>query len=85
MLYSFSYLNTYVMMIGNDIGPGNDIERLYGCFVVCVGACFYAIILGNISLLVSHMDPTASRHRLKKDITTNTIRYCDKMIEDPDR
>ena len=61
-------------MIGNDTNPQNDIERLYCCFVICAGACFYAIILGNISLLVNNMDPTASRHRLKKDITSNTIR-----------
>ncbi len=69
-----SYLNTYDLMIGNDTLPGNDIERLICCVVLAMGAMFYAIILGNMSLLVNNMDPTASRHRLKKDITTNTIR-----------
>ncbi|GAX76129.1 hypothetical protein CEUSTIGMA_g3572.t1 [Chlamydomonas eustigma] len=70
-----SYMNTYDLMIGNDTLPGNDIERAFACLVLAVGAMFYAIILGNISLLVNNMEPTASRHRLKKDITTNTIRY----------
>ena len=63
-----------MLMIGNDINPGNDIEKVYACLVLCVGACFYAIIMGSISLLVNNLDPTASRHRLKRDIINNTIR-----------
>ena len=67
-------------MIGNDVTPGNDLERLFCCFVLAVGACFYAIILGNISLLVTNVAPTAARHRLKKDIVNNTIRYAASSI-----
>jgi hypothetical protein len=32
---------------GNDIGPGNDVERAFAIFVVVGGACFYAIIVGE--------------------------------------
>ncbi len=62
-------------MIGNDIIPGNNIEKAFTCFVMAIGACFYAIILGSISLLVNNMDPTASRHRLKRDIVQNALRW----------
>eukprot|EP00798_Chlamydomonas_sp_ICE-L_P014218 gene14218-20188_t len=36
------YYNTFMLMIGNDIFPGNDIERMYSIFVQVIGACFYA-------------------------------------------
>ncbi|KAG1666226.1 hypothetical protein FOA52_011526 [Chlamydomonas sp. UWO 241] len=70
-----AFYNTFELMIGNDIIPGNSIEQLYCCFVMGLGACFYAIILGSISLLVTNMDPGATRHRLKRDIIHNTLRY----------
>ncbi|KAL6749390.1 hypothetical protein V8C86DRAFT_2849289 [Haematococcus lacustris] len=73
--FLFAYLNSFLLMIGNDMQPLNDYERLYSVFVLILGACFYAIIVGNISLLVNNMNPTASRHKFKKDIVQNTIRY----------
>ncbi len=60
---------------GNDVFPANDVERLYCTLVLVMGACFYAIVVGNMSLLVNNLNPTASRHRFKKDIIVNTIRY----------
>ena len=62
-------------MIGNDVMPGNSLERAFCSIVLAIGACFYAIILGNISLLVTNLAPTAARHRLKQDIVNNTVRY----------
>lgn len=59
---------------GNDIGPENDVERVYCTGVLVLGACFYAIVVGNMSLLVNNLNPTASRHKFKKDIVNNTVR-----------
>lgn len=71
-------MNTFVLMIGNDVQPGNDIEKIFACFVLGMGACFYAIVMGSISLLVNNLDPTAARHRLKRDIINNAIRWDQK-------
>eukprot|EP00955_Chlamydomonas_euryale_P109876 365963-Chlamydomonas_euryale.AAC.9 len=70
-----AFYNTFVLMIGNNIDPGNSWEQALCCFVTLGGAAFYSIILGSISLLVSNMDPGATRHRLKRDIIHNTMRY----------
>lgn len=52
----------------------NNIERLYCTGILVIGACFYAIVVGHMSLLVNNMNPTASRHKFKKDIINNTVR-----------
>ncbi|KXZ48358.1 hypothetical protein GPECTOR_28g765 [Gonium pectorale] len=73
--YLEAYLQSFLLMIGNDIGPQNNIERLYCTGILVIGACFYAIVVGHMSLLVNNMNPTASRHKFKKDIINNTVRY----------
>jgi len=60
---------------GNDVGPANDIERAYAIFIIVGGACFYAIIIGSMSVLVNSLNPTASRHKFKKDMVANTVRW----------
>jgi len=60
---------------GNDVEPGNDIERAYAIFIIVGGACFYAIIIGSMSVLVNSLNPTASRHKFKKDMVNNTVRW----------
>ncbi len=54
----------------------NNIERLYCTGILVIGACFYAIVVGHMSLLVNNMNPTASRHKFKKDIINNTVRWA---------
>ncbi|GFR48528.1 hypothetical protein Agub_g10423 [Astrephomene gubernaculifera] len=73
--YLEAYLQSFLLMIGNDISPQNNIERLYCTGILVIGACFYAIVVGHMSLLVNNMNPTASRHKFKKDIINNTVRY----------
>ncbi|KAG2491337.1 hypothetical protein HYH03_010341 [Edaphochlamys debaryana] len=73
--YVEAYLQSFLLMIGNDINPQNNIERLYCTGILVIGACFYAIVVGHMSLLVNNMNPTASRHKFKKDIINNTVRY----------
>ncbi|GLI64818.1 hypothetical protein VaNZ11_008225 [Volvox africanus] len=73
--YLEAYLQSFLLMIGNDISPKNNIERLYCTGILVIGACFYAIVVGHMSLLVNNMNPTASRHKFKKDIINNTVRY----------
>eukprot|EP00198_Chlamydomonas_reinhardtii_P002372 XP_001691708.1 predicted protein [Chlamydomonas reinhardtii] len=69
--YVEAYLQSFLLMIGNDINP----QRLYCTGILVIGACFYAIVVGHMSLLVNNMNPTASRHKFKKDIINNTVRY----------
>eukprot|EP00798_Chlamydomonas_sp_ICE-L_P026420 gene26420-17519_t len=71
--YLSGFHNTYMLMMGNDFYPGNNIEYVYAIFVQVIGACFYAIIIGNISLLINNMNPTNSRHNAKKDIINNSV------------
>jgi potassium voltage-gated channel Eag-related subfamily H protein 6 len=59
---------------GNDIGPANDIERGFAIIVVVGGAGFYAIVQGNMSVLISSLNPTASRHKFKKDMVNHVSR-----------
>lgn len=63
------------MQIGNTVGTMNDIEYIFCSVVIVVGACFMAVVIGNMALLVSNMNVTAARHRVKMDMMTDAVRY----------
>lgn len=73
--YLESYYLSFVMMVGENIGPANDVERLYVSVVLLVGACFYASVVGNMALLVSNLNATNARHKHKQELVTDVVRY----------
>ena len=50
--------------VGKDIVPQTNLETLFTCGCIVVGAVFYAIIIGSLSSALSNLDSTnAIRHR----------------------
>jgi len=62
------------MLVGSDIRPLSFNQRLYCSFTLLVGACFLAVIVGNMALLVANFNLQQTRHRQKMDLLTDTMR-----------
>jgi hypothetical protein len=73
-LYLQTLYSALLLMLSNDVSPQNNIERAYCSVVLVLGACFYAIVVGNMSFLVTSMGPTAARHVQTKTIITESAR-----------
>jgi hypothetical protein len=73
-LYLQALYSALLLMLSNDVGPQNDIERAYCSVVLVLGACFYAIVVGNMSFLVTSMGPTAARHVQTRAIIAESAR-----------
>jgi CRP-like cAMP-binding protein len=57
-----------VLTVGyGDITPKTNPEKLYTCLVIMIGAIFYAIVFGNIALLIQNLDISYQRYRDKLD------------------
>mmetsp|Transcript_24891 Transcript_24891/g.69399 ORF Transcript_24891/g.69399 Transcript_24891/m.69399 type:complete len:684 (+) Transcript_24891:286-2337(+) len=70
-----AFYSSFVLMMGDNVNPQNNIEYIFCCAVLVVGACFMATVVGNMALLVSNMNVTAARHRTKMDMITDATRY----------
>eukprot|EP00873_Tetraselmis_striata_P036314 jgi/Tetstr1/456578/TSEL_043296.t1 len=73
--YLVAFYHAFVLMMGDNVGPQNNIEYIFCCVVLVVGACFMATVVGNMALLVSNMNVTAARHRTKMDMVSDAVRY----------
>jgi CRP-like cAMP-binding protein len=57
-----------ILTVGfGDITPHTNAEKLYTCFVIIAGSVFYAIVFGNIALLIQNLDISYQRYRDKLD------------------
>jgi len=57
------------------VNPANNTEALYCSAVLIVGACFMAVVVGNMAMLVSNMNATNVRNMAAKDRVTDAVRY----------
>ena len=61
MLYT-----SFLMLIGEGMDMETDVEKAYGAFVVLVGTIVTAVIVGNVSFVVSNQNSTAFQYQSKK-------------------
>lgn len=61
--------------MGEMIDANNDIEGVFCSVVLMVGACFMAIVVGNMALLVTNMNATTARNNSSKDRVTDAVKY----------
>ena len=56
-----------------DITPVLDREYLYACFVMLVGASFYAYIIGNVASLVGELNAGKAEYQQRAQFVTNYL------------
>ena len=61
--------------MGDNVNPVNSNEALFCSAVLIVGACFMAVVVGNMAMLVSNMNSTKVRNMHAKDRVTDAVRY----------
>ena len=69
MLYA-----SFLMLIGEGMDMETDLEKLYGAFVVLVGTIITAVIVGNVSFVVSNQNSMSFQYRAKIDMVTDEMR-----------
>ncbi|KAK9824343.1 hypothetical protein WJX72_009567 [[Myrmecia] bisecta] len=73
--YVLALYGSLQLMVGNGITTSGTPERIFVSVVLLLGACFYAIVVGNMSVLVSNLNATAARHRQRQDMVVQSARY----------
>jgi CRP-like cAMP-binding protein len=69
MLYT-----AFLMLIGEGMDMETDVEKAYGAFVVLVGTIVTAVIVGNVSFVVSNQNSTAFQYQSKIDMISDEMR-----------
>lgn len=60
--HAFYFYQTMMMVMGDGTGPTNQIEVVFTCFCVLLGACVNAAVFANVAWLVSQMSATNAFH-----------------------
>ncbi|CAD7696775.1 unnamed protein product [Ostreobium quekettii] len=69
------FYKSFILMVGDNVQPENNLERALCCVVLVLGAGFYATVVGNMALLVNSMNATSARHKLKQEMVQDALRY----------
>ena len=64
----------FLMLIGEGMDMETDAEKFYGSLVVLVGTIVTAVIVGNVSFVVSNQNSTQSQYQNKIDMVTDEMR-----------
>lgn len=72
------YLNmlytAFLMLIGEGMDMETSLERAYGALVVLIGTIVTAVIVGNVSFVVSNQNSTQFQYQKKIDMITDEMR-----------
>ena len=72
------YLNmlytAFLMLIGEGMDMETSLERAYGSLVVLIGTIVTAVIVGNVSFVVSNQNSTQFLYQQKIDMITDEMR-----------
>ena len=72
------YLNmlytAFLMLIGEGMDMETSLERAYGTLVVLIGTIVTAVIVGNVSFVVSNQNSTQFLYQQKIDMITDEMR-----------
>ena len=72
------YLNmlytAFLMLIGEGMDMETSLERAFGALVVLIGTIVTAVIVGNVSFVVSNQNSTQFQYQQKVDMITDEMR-----------
>ena len=69
MLYT-----SFLMLIGDGMDMETDVELLYGSLISVIGLIVTAVIVGNVSFVVSNQNSTSFQYQSKIDMITDEMR-----------
>lgn len=73
---SLYYAIVTILTVGyGDIRPHTNIEKMSAVMMILGGAVFYAVIFGNVNVLIQNTDKSATILRLKLDALTHFCRH----------
>ncbi|EFJ50499.1 hypothetical protein VOLCADRAFT_88911 [Volvox carteri f. nagariensis] len=73
--YLYAFFRSFLVMLGDRPPAHNNVERMFVLVLLFLGACFYAIVMGSMTLLVSSMWSMASRHKHRAMMLQDALRY----------
>lgn len=73
--YLSCFYGSFLLMIGDNVNPTNNVERVFCCVMLVLGANLYATIVGNMALLVSTLNATTARHQQRAETIQEVMRY----------
>ena len=63
MRYTQCVYGAFLMLIGENIEPSKGAEQLFAIGVMLVGACLYAIIFGQMAVIINNLNRASSRYQ----------------------
>ena len=83
--YLSAYYQSFLMIVGNYQVPTNNAERVFFIIIGILGTCFYAAAVGQMSVLIANMSIVSLRHKQKRDMTMDVLRYTGASEADQKR
>jgi hypothetical protein len=83
--YLNAYYQSFLLIVGNYQVPSNNAERVFFIIVGILGTCFYAAAVGQMSVLIANMSIVSLRHKQKRDMTMDVLRYTGASEADQKR
>jgi hypothetical protein len=59
--YWYSFYHSVFMLIGAEMGPVTNIQRIYTSVMILSGAIFQAVLFGEMAVLMGNLNAKASR------------------------
>lgn len=70
-----------VLTVGyGDISPVTNSEKVSAIIGIVIGALFYAVIFGNVALLINTVNFTSSQHDQRKDALERFINHYKRQL-----
>ena len=65
--HAFYFYQTMMMVMGDGTGPTDQLEVIFTCFCVLLGACVNAAVFANVAWLVSQMSASSAFHQKRME------------------
>ncbi|KAG2424618.1 hypothetical protein HXX76_014343 [Chlamydomonas incerta] len=73
--YLFGFYQCFLLIVGDRFSANNNVERVFVIALLYIGAFFYAVVVGSMTLLVANMFATATRHKQRAAQVDDALRY----------
>ena len=83
--YLTALYSGFLMLIGEGMDMETSLETFYGSLMVLVGTIVTAVIVGNVSFVVSNQNSTSFQYQSKIDMITDEMRALHLPSELQDR
>ena len=72
--YIILFYTAFLMLLGEGIGPVTGLEKLYATLALLIGTIVTAVIVGNVSFVVSNQNSLKYQHQSRIDRITDEMR-----------